>query len=199
MNIDVDAPTELIAQAAILGEAKKLSNSGSGSDSNSEHAHMHSKNCANCGATLNGAYCHECGQSSHIHRSLWHMLEELLHGILHFETKSWRTFPMLAFYPGHLTRAYIDGKRTQYVSPLALFLFMIFTMFMVFSTTSSNLVTTEKPQSVAELTKNLATNRAEQNALEAKRRTLKADDENIADLDEDIKEAKQYQQQLEKK
>src|SRR3954464_897115 len=82
--------------------------------------------CANCGAQLNGAFCHVCGQSSHIHRSLLHLVEEVVHGILHFDTKGWKTFPLLVAFPGRLTRRYIDGQRKTYVSPLALFLFMVF-------------------------------------------------------------------------
>lgn len=93
------------------------------------------QHCANCDIALCGAYCHACGQSAHIHRSLLHMIEELLHGLFHFDTKAWRTVPALIFRPGHLTREYIAGKRTSYVSPLALFLFLIFFMFFVFSNT----------------------------------------------------------------
>lgn len=91
------------------------------------------KTCANCNAHLRGAYCHACGQTAHVHRSLWHMIEEGLHGVLHFDSKSWRTLPLLIFKPGVLTRRYIDGQRVRYVSPLALFLFMIFLMFFVIS------------------------------------------------------------------
>lgn len=93
----------------------------------------HDTNCANCGAALAGAYCHVCGQRGHVHRSLLHMAEEAFHGIAHFDGKVWRTLPLLAFKPGKLTREYIDGKRATYVSPMGLFLFVVFLMFMVFS------------------------------------------------------------------
>lgn len=89
--------------------------------------------CANCGAHLTGAFCHACGQSAHIHRTLVHMLEEFLHGLLHFDARAWRTLPMLAFRPGTLTREVISGRRVRYISPLALFLFSVFLMFFVFS------------------------------------------------------------------
>jgi hypothetical protein len=94
--------------------------------------------CANCSTQLAGPYCHQCGQMGHVHRSLWHLLEELVHGILHFDTKSWRTLPLLVARPGLLTRRYIDGQRTRYVSPLALFLFSVFLMFFVFSTVAGS-------------------------------------------------------------
>lgn len=98
--------------------------------------------CANCGATLSGAFCQACGQPAHVHRSLLHLTEEMLHGVLHFDTKGWRTLPLLVFRPGLLTRRYIDGQRQRHVSPLALFLFTVFMMFFVFS------LTTHAPQTV---------------------------------------------------
>jgi hypothetical protein len=89
--------------------------------------------CLNCGAALSASYCGNCGQPAHLHRSLWHLSEEFLHGVLHFDTKGVRTAPLLTFRPGLLTRRYIDGQRTRYVSPMALFLFCIFLMYFVFS------------------------------------------------------------------
>ena len=98
----------------------------------------HGANCANCQAPLGGAYCQACGQAAHIHHSLLHLAEEVVHGILHFDAKGWRTIPMLIFRPGQLTRRYIDGQRARFVSPLGLFLFMTFLMFFVFSFTVKN-------------------------------------------------------------
>ncbi len=91
--------------------------------------------CSNCGAELSGKFCKECGQPAHIHRTLGHMVEEFLHGIIHFDTRAWRTLPLLVFRPGTLTREYIHGKRARYISPLAMFLLMIFSMFAVFAFT----------------------------------------------------------------
>lgn len=91
--------------------------------------------CSNCNFPLNGKYCANCGQPAHLHRSLLHMFEEVLHGVIHFDTKFWRTLPKLVFRPGTLTREYVHGKRARYVSPLAIFLFTIFLMFFVFSFT----------------------------------------------------------------
>lgn len=96
------------------------------------HAHGHGA-CSNCGAELNGVYCANCGQPAHIHRTLRHMVEEFLHGIIHFDTRAWRTLPLLIFRPGTLTREYIHGRRARYISPLAMFLLMIFSMFAVFA------------------------------------------------------------------
>jgi hypothetical protein len=89
--------------------------------------------CSNCGARLDGKFCAECGQPAHLHRPLGHMVEECLHGLLHFDTRAWRTLPMVIFRPGTLTRDYIHGRRARFISPLAMFLLMIFTMFAVFA------------------------------------------------------------------
>jgi hypothetical protein len=89
--------------------------------------------CSNCGAKLDGKFCAACGQPAHLHRTLGHMVEEFLHGLLHFDTRAWRTLPMVIFRPGTLTRDYIHGKRARFISPLAMFLLMIFTMFAVFA------------------------------------------------------------------
>src|SRR3569832_1054154 len=98
-----------------------------------EHGEAEPGNCLNCGAPLQGAYCHNCGQTAHVHRSLAAFWHDLAHGVLHFEGKIWRTLPMLAWRPGELTRRYIAGERARFVSPMALFLFSVFLMFAVFS------------------------------------------------------------------
>jgi hypothetical protein len=119
------------------------------------------KNCDNCGTALHGAYCQACGQAAHLHHSLLHLTEEVLHGVLHFDAKGWRTLPLLIARPGLLTRRYIDGQRTRYVSPLALFLFTVFLMFFVFSLTgggapSTRVTATQSAEAKAELAQEVA-------------------------------------------
>lgn len=89
--------------------------------------------CTDCGSELVGRFCHTCGQPAHLHRSLLHLAEEFLHGVLHFDGRVWRTLPLLFLRPGKLTREWVHGKRTRYVSPLAMFLFSVFITFMVLS------------------------------------------------------------------
>ena len=90
----------------------------------------HHNACADCGTETVGKFCHNCGNASHVHRTLLHLGEELLHGVMHFDSRTWRTLPLLVFRPGRLTREWCQGKRTRYVSPLAVFLFTVFVMFM---------------------------------------------------------------------
>ncbi|MBA4805732.1 MAG: DUF3667 domain-containing protein [Brevundimonas sp.] len=93
----------------------------------------HQGTCSDCGAHAPGKFCAECGQPTHVHRTLLHLGEELLHGVMHFDARIWRTLPLLALNPGRLTREWVQGARTRYVSPLALFLFTIFVTFFILS------------------------------------------------------------------
>lgn len=88
--------------------------------------------CLNCSAITAGRFCASCGQQTHLHRSMAHVLEEFLHGLLHFDGRAWRTLPKLAWNPGGLTRDYVFGKRNRYIAPLPLFLLSIFVMFFAF-------------------------------------------------------------------
>ncbi|CAN7383300.1 DUF3667 domain-containing protein [Phenylobacterium sp. LjRoot164] len=93
----------------------------------------HSHNCDDCGAAVAGRFCANCGQPAHTHRTLLHLGEEILHGVMHFDSRIWRTLPLLVANPGRLTREWVLGKRTRYVSPLAMYLFTVFVMFMILS------------------------------------------------------------------
>jgi hypothetical protein len=104
-----------------------------GESMSGEAGHTHERACLNCGTALVGSHCHACGQPAHVHRTLGAFFHDLLHGVFHFEGKIWRTLPMLAWQPGRLTREYIDGRRASYVSPIALFLFVVFLTFALFN------------------------------------------------------------------
>jgi len=123
--MDIESAGALATAGLVAGEIE-------GGTGKRPVAHQH-KLCANCNTPLVGAYCHACGQTAHVHRSLLHVVEEIAHSVLHFDTKSWRTLPLLFVRPGLLTRRYIDGQRARYVSPLALFLFSVFLMLFVYS------------------------------------------------------------------
>lgn len=88
-------------------------------------------NCLNCGTQYRADFCGSCGQKRKIHRTVSAIGKELLHGVLHFDGKLWRTLPLLAWHPGALTRRYIHGERAKFVSPFSMFLFSVFLMFAV--------------------------------------------------------------------
>ncbi len=181
---EIDAAGELV-MGGLLGRAVEP-------HAGESHGHGHGTICLNCGTALIGPHCHECGQSGHVHRSLGAIGHELLHGVAHFEGKMWRTLPLLAWRPGDLTRRYIAGERARFVSPMAMFLFSIFTMFAIFQilgiSTPTDLETpTARPTAALQR----ALKHSEEGRAKdiAKRDKLAADDSDRADLDKDIAKA----------
>lgn len=128
---EVEAIGDMVAGGLVArGIEPRAGDAPAGAD-----GHTHEGACLNCGARLAGEYCHACGQRAHVHRTLGAFGHDLLHGVLHFEGKIWRTLPMLAWRPGELTRRYVAGERARFVSPLALFLFCVFLTFAVLGLT----------------------------------------------------------------
>lgn len=119
-----------LAEGGLLARAVEPAAGAVGAD-----GHTHERACLNCGTELVGSHCHACGQRGHLHKTFGAFFHDLLHGVLHFEGKTWHTLPLLAWRPGQLTRRYIDGERARFVSPMALFLFSVFLMFAVFQLT----------------------------------------------------------------
>jgi hypothetical protein len=79
--------------------------------------------CLDCGAELQGPYCHQCGQSADDHhRSILHLAWEAVEGLTHLDGRLARTLPPLLFRPGRLARDQIEGRRTRHVPPFRLFL-----------------------------------------------------------------------------
>ena len=121
--VDVGA-TGVVAGAAHGGLAGATVEAPAGRAGEAQHV------CLDCGAQVHGRFCANCGQPAHVHRTLAHLGEEVLHGVMHFDSRVWRTVPLLIFRPGRLTREWVHGRRTRYVSPLAMFLFTMFVLFM---------------------------------------------------------------------
>lgn len=159
----------------------------------------HERNCLNCGAPLTGAYCAQCGQKSHVHRSLRAFMGDFVAGVLNFEGKFWRTVPMLAWRPGQLTRRYIEGQRARFISPIALFLFSVFLLFATIQLIGgpSNLGSlTSGDQTYHSTDEAIAGEQAKLARLE--RRRAKADAEDIKELDRDIADQKKALETLER-
>jgi len=79
--------------------------------------------CANCGAELQGQFCHVCGQSADTHkRSIRHLIWEAIETTFELDGRLFRTVPALFFRPGTLARDYIDGRIVRHVPPFRTFL-----------------------------------------------------------------------------
>jgi hypothetical protein len=83
-----------------------------------------SAQCLNCGTTLQGPFCHYCGQPDrNFLRFFPVLLRELMEDFLDFDSRFMRTIKPLLFKPGKLTRDYLDGRRFRYTPPLRLYIF----------------------------------------------------------------------------
>jgi hypothetical protein len=164
-------------------EAGAAKESGAASD-----GHTHESACLNCGTQLIGDHCHACGQRAHVHRTLGAFFHDLLHGVLHLEGKTWRTLPMLAWRPGELTRRYIDGERARFVSPLGLFLFTVFLMFVVFSSIGGPLPPDTTSQVQTGMTESAKAVRGQVAELERRRDAMAAAGQPLAEIEAQLEQ-----------
>lgn len=79
--------------------------------------------CKNCGAALEGWWCHECGQNADTHhRSILHLIWEVIEGLFHLDGRLASTLPLLFFKPGKLAKDYMEGRIVRHVPPFRTFL-----------------------------------------------------------------------------
>ena len=94
--------------------------------------------CDNCGASVAGRYCGNCGQRFEppVH-SLWHFLTVAMEDVTHADTRLWRTLRALLFRPGFLTHEFLAGRRARYLPPVRLYLVLSVVFFLCASLTHS--------------------------------------------------------------
>jgi hypothetical protein len=98
---------------------------------NADINHSAPTGCENCGAVLQGHYCHVCGQRAHNPlRSFAHAVEEVFESLWHLDGRIFRTMTDL-FVPGRVAANYLGGHRVRYIAPLRLFLILTFIAFFV--------------------------------------------------------------------
>jgi len=79
--------------------------------------------CGNCGATLMGPYCSNCGQHAHESaRSVSTLIHDAWHVATHLDGRFWQTLYILLFKPGRLTKEYFAERRARYLPPVRLYL-----------------------------------------------------------------------------
>jgi hypothetical protein len=79
--------------------------------------------CGNCGATLMGPYCYNCGQHAHESaRSISALSHDAWHIATHVDSRFWQTLYILLLNPGKLTKEYFAEKRARYLPPVRVYL-----------------------------------------------------------------------------
>ncbi|HEY4582133.1 MAG TPA: DUF3667 domain-containing protein, partial [Lysobacter sp.] len=87
--------------------------------------------CENCGAVLQGAFCHACGQNAHNPlRNIAHAIEDVFESFWHLDGRVFRTLRDLLL-PGRVACNYLAGQRVRYIPPLRLFVVLTVLTFFV--------------------------------------------------------------------
>lgn len=88
--------------------------------------------CLNCGSTLSGQYCGNCGQRAQTRLiSIWQLLREAFGDLLELDSRLWRTLIPLTIRPGKLTRDYLEGRRARFMPPFRTYLVLSIVFFLV--------------------------------------------------------------------
>ncbi|WP_448700205.1 DUF3667 domain-containing protein [Mucilaginibacter sp. AW1-3] len=95
-------------------------------------------NCLNCGNTFTGHYCNNCGQENlELKEDFGHLMVHAVGDYFHFDEKFFHTLKPLLFQPGKLTVDYMAGKRTQYLHPIRMYIFISLVYFILLFSNSS--------------------------------------------------------------
>jgi len=79
--------------------------------------------CPNCGHTLHGTFCFQCGQNQkNLNRFFWSLIGEAFEDIFSFKSRVWLTLQHLFLKPGFISDEYSKGRRARYVPPLRLYI-----------------------------------------------------------------------------
>ncbi|AFD06980.1 DUF3667 domain-containing protein [Solitalea canadensis] len=97
------------------------------------HKHYRKENnCLNCGTTVNGKFCSECGQENiETKENFWHFLSHNVGHYFHFDSKFFKSIIPLITKPGVLTKEYIEGKRASHFPPASMYLFISVIFFLI--------------------------------------------------------------------
>lgn len=91
------------------------------------------KICLNCGAHLEGRFCHVCGQeNTEPKESVWGLLTHYVYDIIHFDGKFFSTLKTLIAKPGFLPKEYMQGRRASYLNPIRMYVFTSAFFFLLF-------------------------------------------------------------------
>ncbi len=103
--------------------------------------------CLNCGDSLTGNFCANCGQEAVDERAaIWPLVSDVLSEFARWDSKFVRTLLPLLFRPGYLTNEYNLGKRASYLAPFRLFLSVSVLFFLLLSWRGDSLINVQSAQ-----------------------------------------------------
>lgn len=99
--------------------------------------------CPNCGKSFDPAYqfCPHCGQQNKsIDLHFKYFIHEFLSASFNLDSKIFQTLKLLIFYPGKLTKEFIEGRRKAYLPPIRLYLVVSLVYFTLLSFMNSDII-----------------------------------------------------------
>ncbi|MBT7950512.1 MAG: DUF3667 domain-containing protein [Gammaproteobacteria bacterium] len=88
--------------------------------------------CENCGVTLQGDFCHVCGQTKQSSsRFFGSILMDLLDNLFSYDSRVYKTLVPLMLRPGYVCSEYLSGKRASFLPPFRLYLFASIVFFLL--------------------------------------------------------------------
>jgi Protein of unknown function (DUF3667) len=119
---------------------------------------MHPTNCLNCGQTIAGQFCGQCGQKE-VHRyTVGHVLHELVHVFTHADKGIFSFAKNILIKPGTVALDLVEGRRKRYFNLFQYLLLIVgFTTFLVIKANfMGHVIQNVNTANGAELSKKLA-------------------------------------------
>jgi len=89
--------------------------------------------CLNCGAELQGRFCHICGQQNlETNETFLGLVTHFVYDITHFDGKFFSTLKFLLLKPGFLSLEFQRGRRASYLDPIKMYVFTSAVFFFIF-------------------------------------------------------------------
>jgi hypothetical protein len=92
-------------------------------------------NCKNCNTKFEGNFCNNCGEKvvNEGDFGLKKIFSQALDSFTHLDSKLFKTLKLLLFYPGKLSKLYVEGVRVPYMKPFQIFIIINVIFFILFS------------------------------------------------------------------
>ncbi len=115
--------------------------------------HRIENNCLNCGTTLVGKFCQNCGQENlEVKESFGHMMNHAISDYFHFDHQFFGTLKPLLLKPGFLTIEYLNGRRASYLHPVKMYIFISVVYFLLAAQYPKSPIKAEvKPDTIAQI------------------------------------------------